>query len=416
MRFFRDLAITIASLIASLLLLEAGLRIAGVRYSASLYTRERERGYALRPGAEGWHVTENENYIRINRDGNRDLDRAVDAPGGTLRIAFIGSSETEGEEVSLENTFEAVIERELRKAGPSHWSNVEVMNFGVAGYGMSQEYLTLRDHVWRYHPQIVVLATTAFVVLTNTRELYPFPDQSAPFFDYRDGVLGPDDQTRAAPPLDPRRLQQKNRLSDWMNQSYLLLMLNEARSNAPLVFHDLIQHWRFGAKRVTGSAPGAPPPNYQSTWPYLPDLPAMQKSWQIADGFLDLMKGDCDAHGAEFWLVTLDMEMQVDPDPAEREAFRQHLGLPSLYESDKRLTAMASAKSIHTMMLAPVLADYSATHHIALHGFFNTKFNDGHWNELGHQIAGQAIARELRRSSPVIQARDNSALSPTAPN
>ncbi len=416
MRFFRDLAITIASLAAALLLLEVGLRLAAVRYSASLYTRDHERGYALRPGAEGWHVSENENYVRINHDGNRDLDRALDAPADTLRIAFIGSSETEAEEVSLEKTFEAVIERELREAGPGHWSNVEVMNFGVAGYGMSQEYLTLRDHVWKYHPKIVVLATTAFVVLADTRELYPFPDQSAPFFHYRDGVLGPDDQTRATPPLDQRRLQQKNRLSDWMNQSYLLLMLNEARSNAPRVFHDLTQRWRFGPKQVTGPVAGSPPPNYQSTWPYLSDLPAMQKSWQIADGFLDLMKRECDAHGAEFWLVALDMEMQVHPDLAQRESFRQSLGVATLYESDKRLVAMATAKSIHTMMLAPVLADYSATHHVALHGFFNTKFNDGHWNELGHQIAGQAIAREMRKSSPVIQARDRSAANSQVPN
>lgn len=414
MRFFRDLAIAVVSLLAALFLLEAGLRIAGVRYTASLFTRENERGYALRPGAEGWQVNESENYVRINKDGNRDRERALDAPPGTLRIAIVGSSETEAEEVPLEKTFEAVIERELRKQGSNRWSHVEVMNFGVAGYGMSQEYLTLCNHVWKYHPQIVVLATTAFVLLTNTRELYPFPDRGAPFFDFQRGVLAPDSQTRAAPPLDEGRLRQKNRFSDWMNQSYLLLMLNEARSNAPSVLREFTTPWTPVAK---ATAPAAfPPPHYQSTWPYLPNLPAMQKPWQVAAGFLNLMKQDCDHHGAEFWLIILDMEMQVHPDPAVRDAFRKQLGVANLYESDQRLSDLAAAKSIHTLMLAPILADYSAAHHIALHGFSNTAFNDGHWNELGHEIAGQAIARELQKSSTVVSASQSATINAASPN
>ena len=89
-------------------------------------------------------------------------------------------SEAEAQQVPLEKTFEEVIERELQKAAPGRWRNVEVMNFGVPGYGMAQEYQTLHNRVWKYHPQIVVLATTAFVVLTNARELYPFPGQTLP--------------------------------------------------------------------------------------------------------------------------------------------------------------------------------------------------------------------------------------------
>lgn len=401
MRFFRDAAITLVCLSAALLLLEAGLRIAGVRYTASFFTSEWERGYAMRPNAEGWEAGENENYVRLNREGNYDRDRTVEVSPSTLRIAIVGSSEAEAQQVSVDKTFEAVIERELRKAAPGRWRNVEVMNFGVAGYGMAQEYLTLHNRVWKYHPQIVVLATTDFVVLTNTRELYPFPGQSAPFFDFENGVLVPDAQTRSAPPLNQERLRRKNRLSDLMNRSYLLLMLNEARANTPDVLLQIREHWSLRPKRSAEG--GSPPPGYQSTWPYLPNLPAMQKPWRIADGFLSLMKQDCDEHGAEFWLIALDMVMQVHPDLAVRETFRKSLGAASLYESDERLMAMAASKSIHSLMLAPILAHYASTHHVALHGFYNTKFNDGHWNELGHEVAGEAIARELLKSSAVIR-------------
>jgi hypothetical protein len=401
MRFFRDAAITLACLVLTLLVLEAGLRIAGVRYTASFFTTERERGYAMRPNAEGWEAGENENFVRLNREGNYDRERTLEVPAGTLRIAVIGSSEAEAQQVPLEKTFEAVIERKLQQAGLKQWRNVEVMNFGVPGYGMAQEYLTLHNRVWKYHPQIVLLATTAFVLLTNTRDLYPFPGQTTPFFDFENGVLVLDAETRAAPPLNQQRLLRKNRLSDLMNRSYLLLMLNEARANVPDLVHQVTERWSPRPKQVL--RPGSPPLGYQGTWPYLPNLPAMQKSWRIADGLLGLMKQDCDEHGAEFWLIGFDMVMQVHPDLAARETFRKSLGVASLYESDERLAAIATAKSIHSLLLAPILADYASTHHVALHGFFNTKFNDGHWNELGHQVAGEGIARELLNSSSVIR-------------
>jgi hypothetical protein len=93
----------------------------------------------------------------------------------------------------------------------------------------------------------------------------------------------------------------------------------------------------------------------------------------------------------------------VHPDLAAREAFRKSLGLANLFESDERLAAMATAKSIHSLILAPALAEYAPANHVALHGFYNTKFNDGHWNELGHQIAGETIARELLKSSVAIR-------------
>jgi hypothetical protein len=35
---------------------------------------------------------------------------------------------------------------------------MEVLNFGVSAYGTAQELLTLREEVWRYAPDVVVLA------------------------------------------------------------------------------------------------------------------------------------------------------------------------------------------------------------------------------------------------------------------
>ena len=37
-------------------------------------------------------------------------------------------------------------------------SAIEVMNFGVDGYGTAQEFFTLLEDVWQFSPDIVVLA------------------------------------------------------------------------------------------------------------------------------------------------------------------------------------------------------------------------------------------------------------------
>ena len=60
MKFFRDLVLPGFFLVcvALILALEAGLRLAHDRYDASLFQPEPERGFSLRPHAEGWNETE----------------------------------------------------------------------------------------------------------------------------------------------------------------------------------------------------------------------------------------------------------------------------------------------------------------------------------------------------------------------
>ncbi len=61
----------------TLLLVEGALRLAGIHFAASMYTEDAERGYALRPGAEGWSTAENDVYWHINRYGMLDRERSL---------------------------------------------------------------------------------------------------------------------------------------------------------------------------------------------------------------------------------------------------------------------------------------------------------------------------------------------------
>ncbi len=76
---------------------------------------------------------------------------------------------------------------------------VEVINFGVSGYGTAQELLTLREKVWKYSPDLVLLAiTTNNDITDNSRALKRTDD--VPYFVFQDNKLTLDDsfkQTRA---------------------------------------------------------------------------------------------------------------------------------------------------------------------------------------------------------------------------
>jgi len=401
MKFFKDLVRAGFVTAAAMLVLEAGLRLAGVHYGASLYQPEQERAYSLRPNAEGWSVDEADVYIRINSDGMRDRERPISRPPQTLRVAVIGSSEAEARQVPLEETFKEVMNRDLsRQLEPRGW-HADVLNFGVPSFTFSQEYLTLRNHVWKYTPQVVILLFSARPVLKTTRAFAESELQGAPVYVLQNGKLVPDAITRNAPPIHAGRLRWKNRISDWMNRTSLLSLLNEAVVKS----RELVEGLRPRPQAPSSSAPlqltyreGA-----GDTWRYNPDQPEIRESWAITDAFIKAMKEDCDQHGAEFWIVAADLEMQSHPSLPERAAFQRRLGLLSLDLVDQHLERLGAANTIPVVALSQPLGEYAASHNVFLHGSMTARDNVGHWNAVGHEVVGHAIAQELLTRSRAVQ-------------
>jgi hypothetical protein len=394
MRFIRDVLFTCLSILALLLVVEVGLRVGGARYTASFYTPEQERGYALRAGAEGWYTDENQLYDRINSDGMHDREHSMERPEHTLRIAVIGSSEVAAMEVPLEERFTAEAERELTPVLAAKGWRPEILDFGVPGYGPAQEYLTLHDHVWKYQPQIVMFVLSTWAVLKNTRELDPGSPAGGPYFVFKNGQLVPDAKTLARPPLSARQLYWKKKTADCINGSALLSLVRAAVIKLPR---------RLAA---VGSTLHTHPKNLtldpSKSWPYLTELPQMQLPWAITEGFVDLMKQECDQHHAELWFVVTDMNMQTYVDVAKREEFRQRLGIDSLFKPEARVQKFAESRNIPTVLLAPILFEYATSRQAPLHGFFNTAVDEGHWNELGHRIVGQVLSDSLLKSSQML--------------
>ena len=91
---------------------------------------------------------------KINAHGWRDNLYSYEKPTDTYRIAVIGCSRTYGYGVDAEETYAKYLERMLNN---DTGRKVEVMNFGVNGYGLSQMALNYIKYVRRYHPDLVIV-------------------------------------------------------------------------------------------------------------------------------------------------------------------------------------------------------------------------------------------------------------------
>jgi hypothetical protein len=61
------------------------------------------------------------------------------------------------------------------------------MNFGVAGYSTSQEYVVLKNNVMKYNPDLVILLFSSNDVRFNSMDLSE--DNFRPYFSLEDGEL-----------------------------------------------------------------------------------------------------------------------------------------------------------------------------------------------------------------------------------
>ncbi|HEV2913295.1 MAG TPA: SGNH/GDSL hydrolase family protein [Pyrinomonadaceae bacterium] len=400
-RLSTRLLLVLAGLITGLLMVEIALRIEGYSYP-NFYTTDADRGVALRARIEGWYRREGLNYVRINSDGLRDREHPKAKPPNTLRIAVIGDSYAEALQVPQENAFWAVLEQKLQQCRKFEDYRVEVINFGVSGYGTAQELITLRTKVWDYAPDIVLLAVcTANDITDNSRAL---KKTDIPYFVYRDGdQLTLDNSFRDAAGF---RLQNSalNRSGRWLRDR---LRFVQAIGEAAFAIKTYIIRRRAQSSptAINSVAPEASaqtqPDAPRSEELGLDNLiysepvdPVWKDAWRVTEGLIRLMRDEVENRGAKFLVVTLSNAIQVHPDAQGRKAFMQRIGATDLFYPDRRIEAFCEREGIPVLSLAPSLQSYAERQKIFLHGF-DGNIGNGHWNSAGHALAGELIAQKI---------------------
>ena len=136
--------LTVGGMAAAVLLFEIVLRIVG--FSAPFWYRpDSHVGGVLRPGVEGWFKSEGRAYVRISSAGLRDREHSVEKPEGVFRLAVLGDSFAEAMQVDAKDAFWSVLEDKLTQCAYQPGKRIEVINFGVSGFGTAQEYLMLES-------------------------------------------------------------------------------------------------------------------------------------------------------------------------------------------------------------------------------------------------------------------------------
>jgi hypothetical protein len=378
------LALAVAATASALLLGELALRIAGVSYP-NFYRADAGRGWVLQPGAAGWWRKEGSAYVRISSAGLRDVEHAVPKPPGRLRIAVLGDSCAEALQVPVEQTFWKLLERQVASCPAAAGRTVEAIDFGVAGYGTAQELLSLRQQVWRYRPDLVLLAFyPGNDVRNNARSLEQ--DPLRPYFTLDPaGRLLLDDSFHRAAGYRLRQSIAGRLLYAAYDHSRLLQLAKQGKG--------VVDGWIGAARARTKEQGEALQELGLDNAVYSP--PADQDwrdAWNVTEAMLAAMRDESAAHHARFGLLLLTTGIQVHPDPQAREVFTRRLHLSDLLYPNRRLTAFARAARIPVLDLAPPLQRLATQSHLFLHGFPNTPPGQGHWNPQGHAAAAALIA------------------------
>lgn len=359
-----------ASVMVSLLLAEGALRLAGVRYP-SFYTVDAHRGYSLRLGAVGLWTREGRGQVRINSFGLRGPEVSLKPPDGVLRVAVLGDSFTEAFQVDEQATWLYQLQSLLNHdptcpITANHSRGVQLLNFGVGGYGTGQQLLTWRHVASSFKPGLVILAIYPGNDFTDNE---PTPRKDRPVFRLGDdGQLDLDNGFRQHAATRWRLSPLGQFVESAINHNRLLQLLNEVKN-------------RFAAQSTAARPSLSSAPS--------PSPTASEDAWLITDALIGQLNREVSAQGARLLVVSTSSPEQVWPRPHQRPS--------DPFAQERRLETLLAARRIPYLALGPILQRQVDEQGLILHGFVGQAPGEGHWNRTGHRLAAAAIEPWLCR-------------------
>jgi hypothetical protein len=339
-----------------------------------LYRFDATIGATHNPRAEGWWMVEGVTYVTINNEGFRDINHAVAKGPETFRVVVLGDSNAEAFQVRQEDTFWSVLERRLQSCPWLSRRPVEVLNFGVSGYSTTQELLTYEKFARKYRPDIVLLA---FFIGNDLRENVRSLTEAGPPI----GILRPFHTVSGdALVLDNSFLKATADWGkpDWFDHSRIVRMVR------------MVASWlKYRSQRIVDARALISPPD-----------PEYQGAWNVTEKILARLNTEVKADGARLVVATVSTGQQVDPDPERRSRNARQGSIQDLFYPDKRLHRLSRETGFQMIPLAVAMSEAAERTKAFFHGFPNTAPGVGHWNQSGHSVAGQIMAREICQASP----------------
>lgn len=332
---WKSLAEFVFVFLLCLLLMEPVLTFAGVVNDENLDV-DKQVGWAPMPNRAYTYRKEGFSNTRINSFGMVDFERNLQKPAGTFRIAVMGDSLTEGQQVAQDKTYCAVLEKLLNGDKGGKFKKYEVLNFGVSGYNLGQEYLRMKTLALRFHPDLVIIASRVGGLL------WMGPDPKLGFFNARpvfgvmpDGTLVEDHniQNHWLKSGEGKRMQNTR----WLRYHSRTWGIISKSASQFAVFKSYLQNQinefavslkNLNRQNTATTAATAEIPVVASNLP-LTTAPssevlnsALLYLGRVADGILRESKKECDKAGCDLMLAYLPFK-QENRDPAEAKIFAE---------------------------------------------------------------------------------------------
>jgi len=308
-------------------------------------------GHRHRPNVEGYFAREGLSYVRINRHGFRDKEYTIER-NDKKRIVVLGDSYTEALQVDLEQTYHGRLEAEFA-------DRLEVLNFGVSGYGTAQELLTYKLFARTFRPDIVLLAFyPGNDIKDNVKDLsgnYP-----RPYFTLGQDGLELDDSFRRSP---------KQRRSKRVYDLYYYLTDHS-------IILSLLDQLRYRKRREQSAQQRAlirGMSKAESDLIYAPKSKSHRDAWLLTERLILELAAEAKKDGAEFVLLVQDSMP------------RQITTIDNAYYVEGRLGRLCEENGLVCGFMGPAAIDIYRKSGRTLHGFGGG--NSGHWNQEGHEVA-----------------------------
>jgi lysophospholipase L1-like esterase len=286
-------------------------------------------GWSLAPGAHARERSrEYDVAVRINSQGFRDdREPALEPPAGVERIVAVGDSFTFGQGVELAETYPFQLGRRL--------GNAEVLNLGVPGYGVDQQYLMMRSRGLCYRPALVVLGIHTPDIFRSEAAVHN--GYGKPVFRLRNGHL-----KLTNVPVPPPGAASPPPRPGLLNRSVLLGMVSTRLK-------------RHGLGEV----------------------------WGVTEGLLLRAAREAEAADARLLVVLLPTRHAIYGSPLERGSAADTRG---------RIARILRTEGIDYLDLAPSLSAAAAANRDEPLYYPQ----DGHFTPAGHRVAAEALASHLR--------------------
>ena len=383
-----NLALLCGATILGLLGLEMGARLllsgrpSGRSGEQAAYTAfDPILGWRNRPGTTAtYNRLEYKTKVVINSLGFRDVERSPRKALGGHRVLVMGDSFIEAYAVERDHGITRRAEISAGNAG----CPTEVVNAGVHGYSIDQEYLWYRQEGFALDADIVVMAVYYNDIVQTVRTRYW--GSPTPLLEVRNGKLTPVNTPLEPPPPRAPATASKRQLS---GSALQFLVLERLITGAPRFYAQLSRRGLV--------APNEPEtvPDELRVYKKRGQLGEVRAAWARTEEILVAFAEAVRAHGAipviahipaSFEVVDKDWDLTLMKYGLTEDAWDRSL-------VSKTLAALASKSRSHFL-------DFTFDLRASAGAWSGPPYfrHDGHWNDLGNDVAGRALVSFLQRS------------------